>query len=191
MQTAKNQSKTEPKTEAQPEVAAEAAAAPAETATPSQAHTESAATAEAAKTPFGAWAMPSFAHFAQLPLLRDLPGMDQLPQHLQNMPGMAQLQETMATLQKNPAVQAMQSATREQLTQVQKTFDEVAAQEAKAVEQFKAWVSEVHKLQNASIDYAVALQNEARKAAQAQLQQLAKAVGPAAKPAAETPAAGK
>lgn len=144
-------------------------------ATDAKAEATAGATTDA-KSPFGAWAVPHFPQFNQLPQLPDLSA----------LPGMAQLQELQAKLTQNltqnlnsaPGVAAAQAQAKAQIEQVHKFIDDCAVQEHKAVEQFKNWLGEVHKLQGASIDYAVTLQAEARKLAKTQLEQLAKAVGP-------------
>ncbi|MBM4343637.1 MAG: hypothetical protein FJ100_09705 [Deltaproteobacteria bacterium] len=205
----KADSKPAPEAKSTAENPASAAAGPADTATQNtQAQNDASApegaaqpAADAAKGPFGAWAVPTFAHFANLPGVKDLPelaqtlanNLGQIPQ-VQQLPGMALLQQNLEALNKLPTVQAahqaVQAATRQQIDQVHKVFEEVAAQEARAADQFKSWLGEVHKLQVAGLDYAMALQTEARKLAKAQLDQMAKAIEPqtAAKPDAKTDA---
>ena len=158
--TAAEPKATKPETTAKPEVAPEQAAAPEVKAEP--------------KSPFGAWAVP-FTTFAQMPQVPAMPDFSALP-------GLAQLQEMQAKLTQNlaqaPGMAAAQAQAKQQIEQVHKFIDECAVQEHKAVEQFKTWLGDVHKVQAASVDYAVTLQTEARKLAKAQLEQLAKAVGP-------------
>ncbi len=193
-----NAHKHEPKTDAKvatPEVETK----PATAEMPSQKHNETPAAdvageaagagAAAARGPFGAWAVPTFTHFANLPGFKDLPelaqtlanNLGQMPQ-VQQLPGMALLQQNLEALNKLPTVQAahqaVQTATSQQIEQVHKVLEEVATQETKAAEQFKVWLGEVHKLQVAGLDYAAALQTEARKLAKAQLDQMAKAIEP-------------
>ncbi len=170
--TASTEPKTEPKTETKPETKAETKTA----AKPEVAATEAKVEAAAeTKSPFGAWAVPNFAQFTQLPQMPTMPDFSALP-------GLAQLQEIQAKLTQNlttaPGMAAAQAHAKQQIEQVHKFIDDCAVQEHKAVEQFKTWLGDVHKLQSASIDYAVTLQTEARKLAKAQLEQLAKAVGP-------------
>ncbi len=190
-----NSSKHEPKVEAKTATPVAEPAAP----EASQSHNETPAVeaaaqpaaepSAAAKGPFGAWAVPTFTHFANLPGLKELPelaqtlanNLGQMPQ-VQQLPGMALLQQNLEALHKLPTVQAahqaVQAATRQQIDQVHKVLEDVAVQEAKAADQFKTWLGEVHKLQVAGLDYAMALQTEARKLAKAQLDQMAKAIEP-------------
>lgn len=96
----------------------------------------------------GAWAMPNLNNLPQMPNLKDLPGM-----------------------------QAFQAVTQQQVEQLEKMVDEYTKHETKAMEQARVWMSEMTRLNQASMEYALSLQNETRKLWRQQIHQVAQQVG--------------
>lgn len=76
-----------------------------------------------------------------------------------------------------PGAEAFQAATKQQVEQLEKMLDEYTKHEAKAMEQARTWMTEMTRLNQASLDYALSLQAESRKLWRQQLHQVASQVG--------------
>jgi hypothetical protein len=105
--------------------------------------------AKTVETPFGNWAMPTFENLKNL-------------QNLQSVPGF----------------EAVQKATRQQIDQLENMIDEYAKHEQQALDQARVFMAEMTRLNQASMEYALSLQTEARKLWRAQLHTAAKQVMP-------------
>lgn len=76
-----------------------------------------------------------------------------------------------------PGAQAFQAATQQQVEQLEKMVDEYTKHEAKAMEQARVWMAEMTRLNQASMEYALSLQNETRRLWRQQIHQVAQQVG--------------
>jgi hypothetical protein len=76
-----------------------------------------------------------------------------------------------------PGAEAFQAATKQQVDQLEKMLDEYTKHETKAMEQARNWMTEMTRLNQASMEYALSLQAESRKLWRQQLHQVASQVG--------------